>query len=106
MTALGWKRTTTVSRCGARAGEVLLGCGMSNQGLRLRVSRGQARGGSGPVVGPFVILDTGDNKHSAALEPLVGLETDAAEVTAFIRVSHPGCVGVANLNILAPEGPR
>jgi hypothetical protein len=34
---------------------------------------------------------------------LVGRETTAAEVAAAIRRDHPGCVSVANRNVLAPE---
>ena len=51
----------------------------------------------------FVILDVGDNKHSEALRPLIGRATDAAEVLRLIRKESPGCVSVANANILISE---
>ena len=105
MKPFGLDQQAAVSKCGASAGQVLCGCGLSNRGLRLRVSEEQPRGAGGPIRGAFVILDAGDNKHSAALLPLLGLDTDAAEVTALIRLRYPGCVSVANANILAPEPP-
>jgi hypothetical protein len=52
-----------------------------------------------------VILDAGRNTHSGALLPLLGRLTDAREVLSVIRQSRPGCVSVANLNILTQEGP-
>ncbi len=105
MRPLGEKPSQTVNACGAEAGAILGGCKLNNRGLRLRVSEAQPRGVFGPVAGAFVILDAGDNKHSAALLPLVGRETNAAEVTAAIRSDHPGCVSVANSNLLSPERP-
>ena len=53
----------------------------------------------------FVILDAGDNMHSASLGPLLRRVTDAAEVLGIIRRGHPGCVHVANANILVVEQP-
>jgi hypothetical protein len=105
MRPIGVKQWQTVIKCGADAGAILSGCNLNNKGLRLRVSEAQPRGIFGPIAGPFVILDAGDNKHSAALLPLVGMETDAAEVTAAIRRDQPGCVSVANSNVLSPEPP-
>ena len=92
-----------VSRLGAAAGCVLLGASPTNQGLRLRVLQGQDRGHEGGIRGGFVILDVGDNRHSQALEALLGRPTDALEVLAVIRERSPGCVSVVNANILAPE---
>jgi hypothetical protein len=57
----------------------------------------------GPINGGFVILDVGDNMHSGALEPLLNLVTDAAEVLEIIRQLHGGCVSVVNTNILVTE---
>jgi hypothetical protein len=63
----------------------------------------QVRGTDGPITGNFVILEVGDNIHSDALDPLLGLVTDAAEVLAVIRQRHDGCVSVVNTNILVTE---
>jgi hypothetical protein len=67
------------------------------------VLQDQARGTYGPIRGRFVILDAGDNKHSQALGALLGRETDAGELLQAIRRLHPGCVSVANTNILVVE---
>jgi len=99
-------RTVTspsVSRCGAVAGCVLRGCGLNNQGLRLKVLQEQARGYEGAIKGSFVILDAGDNIHTQSLGPLLGQVTDAAAVIGTIRRAHRGCVSVVNANILVVE---
>ena len=93
----------TVSQLGAAAGSVLCGVAPGNRGLRLRVLYEQEKGNDGAVRGPFVILDAGANMHSPSLAGLLHSETDAPEVLATIRQRHPGCVSVANANILAPE---
>jgi hypothetical protein len=93
----------TVNDSGAAAGSVLRGAVPNNQGLRLRVLEDQAPGREGPVAGRFVLLDAGDNKHADALEALLHRETDAAEVLAALRRRRPGCVSVANTNILTAE---
>jgi hypothetical protein len=94
-----------VDRCGAATGCILLGVGLSNQGLRLRILEEQAAGDGGPVRGDFVLLSTGDNIHADALRPLLGRVTDAAEVVRAARARHPGRVSPVNANILVPE-PR
>jgi hypothetical protein len=76
---------------------------MNNQGLRIRISQEQAPGNSGAIRGSFVILSTGDNKHSDALAPLLNQTTDATVVVRAIRERHAGCVSVANANILVVE---
>jgi hypothetical protein len=88
---------------GASAGSILRGSGLSNQGLRLRVSQEQTRGQDGAIQGTFVILDVGDNMHSPALTALLQKVTDAEEVLEIIRQRHASCVNVANTNILALE---
>lgn len=93
----------TVSKVGAAAGAVLSGFSQINNGLRLRVEEAQAAGLGGPITGAFVILEEGDNKHSGALLELVGMRTDAKEVTAAIRRDSPGCVSAINSNILIRE---
>jgi hypothetical protein len=93
----------TVEKEGAAAGSVLRGVSPTNSGLRLRVLSPQERGDAGPLRGPFVILDTGDNKHADALAGLLGQTTDAAAVLRAIREASPGCVSVVNTNILAVE---
>src|SRR4051794_6486661 len=55
------------ARPGGVAGYVLRGAGLNNHGLRVRVAREQARGNDGAIRGDFVILDAGDNIHSAAV---------------------------------------
>ena len=94
---------TRVNRSGAAAGCVLRGSSGHNRGLRLQVLQEQPRGHDGPLRGPFVILDVGDNMHSQALWELAGRVTDAEEVLRAIRRLHPGCVSVANVGILALE---
>jgi hypothetical protein len=63
----------------------------------------QARGSEGPVKGPFVILDAGDNAHSESLLALLHRVTDADEVLGLIRQRHRQCVNVVNASSLAPE---
>jgi hypothetical protein len=98
-------RPFSVNKSGAAAGSVLRGASVCNQGLRLRVCQDQPRGHDGAVRGEFVILDVGDNKHADALSELAGRVTDAAEVAAVLRRQFPGCVNVANADILVVE-PR
>jgi hypothetical protein len=98
------RRGPTVEKQGAAAGSVLCGTSPSNQGLRLRVLFPQEKGDAGPLRGPFVLLDAGDNKHADALSGLLGKTTDAVEVLKTIREVSPGCVSVVNTNILAVEG--
>jgi hypothetical protein len=93
----------SVSKCGAFAGCVLRGSGRHNEGLRLKVLHDQVRGNEGAIKGPFVILDTGDNRHSSTLQSLLNQETDAGAVVEIIRREHPGCVNVANANSLVAE---
>jgi hypothetical protein len=64
------------------------------------VLQDQTRGHEGAIRGRFVILDVGDNMHSRSLEALLHSVTDAQEVAGVIRGRHPGCVNVANANIL------
>jgi hypothetical protein len=98
-------RRTSVKDTGAVAGSVLRGIVPNNRGLRLQVLQDQARGSDGPIRGRFVVLDAGDNKHSRSLAALVGQETDAVGVLGLLRRRHPGCVSVANTNILGVERP-
>jgi hypothetical protein len=100
-----YQAAATVEKTGAPAGAVLAGCGMKNQGLRLRIAREQEKGDPGPLVGNFEILDVGDNVHSEALREVAFRRTDAAEVVSRLRQHIPGCVNVANVNILAVEAP-
>ncbi len=96
-------RARSVAACGAAAGSVVRGYAANNQGVRIRVLCEQPKGHSGALRGAFVILDAGDNKHTDALLPLLGRETDAAEVQRVNRRDSPSCVSIANANILAPE---
>jgi hypothetical protein len=94
------KKVPSVSVSGAPAGAVLRGCGGGNQGLVIKVLQEQLQGNDGGIKGRFLILDAGDNKHSAVLCGLLQRLTDAEEVLALIRRKHPGCVSVVNANIL------
>src|SRR5262245_24959993 len=96
-------RSESVSTRVAAAGSVLCGPGPNNRGLRLRVLWDQERGHPGPIRGPFLILDAGDNMHADALAALRDRVTDADEVLRAIRRDRPSCVSVANANILAVE---
>src|SRR5205807_614047 len=93
----------TVHKQGALAGSVLCGAGLNNRGLRLKVLQEQTRGHDGAIKGRFVILDVGDNMHSPSLTALLQRVTNAEEVLGIIRQCHPGCVNVANTNIVALE---
>ena len=93
----------TVNSTGARAGDILAGVGPNNQGLRLRICDAQPRGDSGPIQGPFQLLDAGDSRHSEALKSLLGGLTDAAAVLRAIRRECPSCVSVVNANLLRIE---
>ena len=99
------KRQNTVAQTGAQAGGVLRGAVKRNKGLRVRISQDQPPGHTGPLRGPFEILDAGDNPHAAALEGLLGKATEAGEVLRIIRQGHPACVSVVNANILTAERP-
>jgi hypothetical protein len=94
------KKVLTVSMRGASAGAVLRGCGVSNQGLVVKVLQEQVKGNDGGLKGRFLILDPGTNKHSPVLRELLQRPTDAAEVLGLIRRQHPGCVSVVNANSL------
>jgi hypothetical protein len=54
-------------------------------------------------MGAFQLLGVGDNKHSPALHELLGKLTSSEEILGIIRREHPGCVHVANTNILVSE---
>jgi hypothetical protein len=95
----------TVDQSGAAAGSILLGSGLNNQGLRLRVLQEQAKGKGGAVTGGFVILDVGNNMYSESLKSLLQKETDADRVMDAIRRRHGGCANAANKNILVLEQP-
>ena len=94
-----------VSRRGAPADSILRGNGISNQGLRVRILQEQPRDRDGPILGQFIILDAGKNRHTQALTPLVNRLTDSQEVLRIIRKEHPACVNVVNANILVAEEP-
>lgn len=96
-------RPLAVSVTGAVAGAVLVGVGPNNNGLRLRIEMAQSRGHHGPIAGVFRILDAGGDKHSSALEALVGTTTDATEVLRLIRAVSPQCINVVNAGLLAIE---
>ena len=93
----------TVERTGAAAGSVLLGVNPNNLGLRLRVLQEQSRGDGGPITGDVMLVDAGDNKHAPVLAGLLRQPTNAAAILAAIRRVVPGCVSVANKNILVVE---
>src|SRR5947209_7779476 len=97
------KRLRRVSASGAPAGAILCGCGLSNQGVRIRVLRQQPKGDGGPLQGPLILLDAGDNLHSEFLKPLLNKLTDAWEILRIIRQRHPGRLNIANARILAVE---
>jgi hypothetical protein len=100
-------RSRSVEARGAAARCGVPGAGLNNQGVRIRVLCEQPKGGRGGIRGAFVLLDAGDNKHTDALRPLLGRETNAEEVLRVIRHDSPSCLSVANVNILVPEeGPR
>ena len=85
------------------AGNVVRGAAANNHGVRIRVLYEQPKGYGGALCGAFVILDAGDNKHTHDLLPLLGRETDAAEVLRMNRRDSPSCLSIANANILVPE---
>jgi hypothetical protein len=97
------KGQQTVEDCGAAAGSVLVGLGLNNGGLRVRVSQAQPRGDGGAIKGDFFILATGDNVHAEALRPLLGRATSAEEVVVAVPRRHPGSVNPVNVNILTPQ---
>jgi hypothetical protein len=103
MNTLNHSTPGLVSKHGAPANSILRGCGISNQGLRVRILQAQPRDKDGPLLGPFIILDAGKNRHTQALTSLLNRETDGQEVLALIRKDHPACVSVVNANILVLE---
>jgi hypothetical protein len=103
MSFLRPQRPSSVNTSGAAAGSVLRGAVPNNRGLRLRVLQDQARGTDGPILGRFVVLDAGDNKHSESLKAFAGQVTDAGVLLLALRRQHPGCVSVVNTNLLALE---
>jgi hypothetical protein len=96
-------RAQSVEVRGANAGSVVCGAAAHNHGVRIRVLCEQAKGHAGGLQGAFVILDAGDNRHTHGLLPLLGRETDAAEVLRANRRDSPSCLSIANANILVPE---
>jgi hypothetical protein len=96
-------RSRLVSFQGASAGSILLGAGLTNKGLRLRILEDQKRGMEGPIMGRFIILDPGENARSDSLRALVNRATDAQEVLHALREDHPACVNVVNAHALTPE---
>ncbi len=96
-------RAQSVEVRGAAAGSVVRGAAANNNGVRIRVLCEQPKGHGGALRGTFVILDAGDNKHTHDLLPLLGRETDAAEVLRLNRRDSPSCLSIANANILFPE---
>ena len=103
MATMRQTRSLSVNSQGAPAGSILCGCGLNNQGLRLRLLQEQKKGHDGPIQGRFVVLDVGANMHADALRPLMHRETDAEQVVGLIREAHAGCVSPVNANILVPE---
>jgi hypothetical protein len=93
----------TVDRTGAAAGSVLHGVAPRNRGLRLRVLREQFGGDWGAVTGGVMVLEVGDNRHAADLAGLLHRVVDAPAILAALWRTHPGCVSVANKNVLAGE---
>jgi len=100
------KSQSSVGRLGAEPGSVLRGVADNNLGLLLRSSQAQARGHDGPIQGPFVIFDTGTNRHSETLAELLHKETNAQEVLALLRRKHPTCVNVVNASALTVESKQ
>ncbi len=96
-------RARTVNASGADAGRILRGASYNNRGLRLLLSDAQRPGRDGAIIGRFVIVDAGDNKHTPSLTAFLHRLTDAAEVLAAIRRRQPGCVHVVNTNLLTLE---
>lgn len=95
-----------VAQRGARAGDTLVGAVGLNRGLRVRILADQVPGTGGPLVGKFLVLEAGDNRHTDALAPLVGRITDAAAVLAVLRKGSPSCVNVVNTSglVIDPIG--
>jgi hypothetical protein len=75
-----------------------------NEGLRLCVLQEQPKGTTGPLQGPFEIIDVGKNKHSDSLLRFLGVTTEAEEVIIVLRRSYPSCVSIVNASLLAVEG--
>ena len=93
----------SVGKQGAPADSILCGVGDHNQGMRLRAMQAQVRGNEGPIQGPFIIVDAGENRHTDTLGELLNKVTDAREVLTLLRRKHPACVSVVNANALVPE---
>src|SRR5437763_799566 len=100
---MDFKLRNTVDKVGAPSGSILLGAVRNNKGLRLKIFESQSRGHGGAIRGRFEILDFGDNKHSPALQGLLGASTDAEEVLHLIRQEHAMCINVVNANTLTAE---
>src|SRR3954454_5069095 len=105
MFSFGRATALSISKCGATAGSILRGSSKNNKGLRVQVCQGQLRGHEGAIKGRFVILDSGENKHSPFLESLVQQLTDADAVLGIIRREHQACLNVVNANSLVLERP-
>jgi hypothetical protein len=50
-----------------------------------------------------MVLEVGDNRHAADLAGLLHRVVDAPAILAALWRTHPGCVSVANKNVLAGE---
>src|SRR5438105_15778749 len=89
----------TVDKVGAKAGCILCGSGMNNEGLRLRILEDQPRGHDGAITGAFQLLGVGPNKYSRFLQRLLGKMSSSEEILGIIRREHPACRDVAKPNI-------
>jgi hypothetical protein len=93
----------TVQETGAVAGSVLVGVASNNHFLRLRVCEAQPKGNGSALIGPFRILAAGIGRHAGALEPLLGRQTNAAEVMRLCRRDEEDGACVVQTNLLAVD---
>jgi hypothetical protein len=95
---------STVKETGCPAGSVLVGVRSYNLGLRLRVSRGQEKGGGGRIKGGFEILSGGDGSYAAVLSKFVGrLASDAGDFVGLVQAEEPKASHFLNAGSLRVE---
>ena len=98
------RRESSVRATGARPGQILVGIGPFNLGLRVKVQKAQAKGRGGRVEGPFDLIHEGSGKYASCLDGQVGKPYfTAAELLREVSAkggNAAGCMHILNCNEL------
>lgn len=78
----------TVVKAGAKAGQYLVGMSECNRYLILQILEDQPPNQK-QLVGRFLLVQVGIGHYAPDVEPLVGQQLTAAEVTTHVHSRHP-----------------